>query len=133
VRRGYGLIIALALILAACGSGPSLEALARNEPPPTTTTTTIPPEGVVVVTISNGTFKPSLLELNLDEQWLVRWVNEDDRAYTLFCRGVFESPELTLGDTWEFDFRTVEPDVFHYSSMIGNGKIPGTIDTQPER
>ena len=45
MRRGYGTIFALALVLpawallfAACGSGPSDEALARNQPPPTTTT-----------------------------------------------------------------------------------------------
>jgi len=133
VRRGYGTIIALALILAACASGPSPSATERNEPPPTTTTTTLPPEGVTIVRISNGTFKPSLLELDLRETWIVRWINEDEQEYVLICRGFFESPSLALGDTYEFDFSELEPDVFHYSSTVGNAKIPGTIDTQPER
>ncbi|MFH1330094.1 MAG: hypothetical protein ABIJ48_05530 [Actinomycetota bacterium] len=134
MRRGYGTIIALALVLAACGSGPSNEALARNEPPPTTTSTTAPPEGVVVVTITNGKFTPALLEIKLETHWIVRWVNDDPpREYVLTSRGVFESEVLLPGDTFEFDFSGREPDIYRYFTFIGNQRIPGMVDTRPER
>jgi len=134
VRRGFGTIIALALVLAACGSGPSSEALARNEAPPTTTSTTLPPEGVVVVTITNGKFTPALLEIKLEEQWIVRWVNEDPpREYMLTSGDVFESPILLPGDFFEFDFSGLEPDIYRYHTFIGNQRIPGMVDTRPER
>jgi len=134
VRRGYGTIIALALVLAACGSGPSDEALARNEPPPTTSTTTLPPEGVVVVTITNGKFTPALLEINLEENWIVRWVNDDPpREYVLISRDVFESELLLPGSTFEFDFSGLEPAIYRYYTFIGNQRIPGMVDTRPER
>jgi hypothetical protein len=134
VRRGLGTIIALGLVLAACSSGPSPQALARNEPPPTTTTTTQPPEGVVVVTIKNGKFTPALLEIKLEEQWIVRWVNEDPpREYVIAVRGVFESPTLVPGDAFEFDFSALEPDIYRYYTFIGNQRVPGMVDTRPER
>jgi len=134
VRRGYGTIIALALVLAACGSGPSDEALARNEPPPTTSTTTLPPEGVVVVTITNGKFTPALLNINLEENWIVRWVNDDPpREYVLTSRDVFESELLLPGDSFEFDFSGLEPAIYRYYTFIGNQRIPGMVDTRPER
>lgn len=141
MRRGYGTIIALALllpacalVLAACSSGPSYDALARNEPPPTTTTTTLPPAGVVVVTIKNGKFSPALLKLDLEEAWIVRWVNEDPpREYVLEARDMFTSPTLAPGDAFEFDFSTVEPAIHRYYTFIGNQRIPGSVDTRPER
>jgi plastocyanin len=134
VRRGYGTIIALALVLAACASGPSHDALVRNEPPPTTTTTTLPPEGVVVVTIKNGKFSPALLQIKLDETWIVRWVNEDPpREYVLTARDLFESGTLAPGDSFEFDFSTLEPGIYRYYTYIGNQRIPGSVDTRPER
>jgi hypothetical protein len=134
VRRGYGTIIALALVLAACGSGPSPEAVARNQPPPTTTTTTLPPEGVVVVTIKNGKFTPALLQIQLEDSQIVRWVNEDPpREYVLAARDLFESPTLLPGDSFEFDFSTVEPAIYRYYTFIGNQRVPGMVDTRPER
>jgi hypothetical protein len=134
VRRGYGTIIALALVLAACGSGPSPEAVARNQPPPTTTTTTLPPEGVVVVTIKNGKFTPALLQIQLEDSQVVRWVNEDPpREYVLTARDLFESPTLLPGDSFEFDFSTVEPAIYRYYTFIGNQRVPGMVDTRPER
>ncbi|MBN2112699.1 MAG: hypothetical protein JW785_01070 [Acidimicrobiia bacterium] len=134
MRRGFGMIIALALVLAACGSGPSDEALRRNEPPPTTTTTTMPPEGVVIVTIKNGKFSPALLEIELEKEWIVRWVNEDPpREYLLTSRGVFESETILPGESWEFDFSGLEPDIYRYYTFIGNQRVPGMVDTRPER
>jgi plastocyanin len=134
VRRGYGTIIALALVLAACGSGPSPDAVARNEPPPTTTTTTLPPAGVVVVTIKNGKFSPALLKIKLDESWIVRWVNEDPpREYVLAANDLFESPTLAPGDSFEFDFSTIDPGIYRYYTFIGNQRVPGSVDTRPER
>ena len=134
MRRGYGTIIALTLVLAACGSGPSDEALARNELPPITTTTTLPPEGVVVVIITNGKFTPALLNINLEENWIVRWVNDDPpREYVLTSRDVFESEVLLPGDTFEFDFSGLEPAIYRYYTFIGNQRIPGMVDTRPER
>jgi hypothetical protein len=141
VRRGFGTIIALALVtsagalvLAACGSGPSPEALARNEPPPTSTTTTLPPQGVVIVTIKNGKFSPALLKLDLEKEWIVRWVNEDPpREYVLEARDLFTSPTLAPGDVFEFDFSTVEPAIHRYYTFIGNQRVPGSVDTRPER
>ena len=134
MRRGFGTIIALALVLAACSSGPSPEALERNEPPPTTTTTTQPPEGVVVVTIKNGKFSPALLQINLEEAWIVRWVNEDPpREYVLESRGLFTSPTLVPGESFEFDFSTAEPAIYRYYTYIGNQRVPGSVDTRPER
>jgi hypothetical protein len=134
VRRGFGTIIALALVLAGCSSGPSYEALLRNEPPPTTTTTTLPPEGVVLIAIENGKFTPAVLNIQLEKQWLVRWTNSDPpREYILECRGVFESPVLKPGDTFEFDFSGLEPAIYRYHTFIGNQRIPGMVDTRPER
>jgi hypothetical protein len=141
VRRGFGTIIVLALVLpacalvlAACGSGPSPEAMVRNEPPPTTTTTSLPPEGVVVVTIKNGKFSPALLKMNLEEFWIVRWVNEDPpREYVLQSADLFTSPTLAPGDVFEFDFSTVEAAIHRYYTFIGNQRVPGSVDTRPER
>jgi hypothetical protein len=134
VRRGYGTIFALALVLAACGSGPSDTALEHNQPPPTTTTTTLPPEGMAVVTISNAKFAPALLQLDLTTTWLVRWVNQDPpREYVLSINGIFESPLLAPGDSFEFDFSTLEPAIYRYNTYLGNQRIPGMIDTRPER
>ena len=140
MRRGYGTIFALALVLpawallfAACGSGPSDDALARNQPPPTTTTTTLPPEGIAVVTIRNGKFAPAILALNLEETWIVRWVNEDPpREYTLNF-GDFQSPTLLPGDTYEVDFSELETGIYRYKAAIGSQLIPGTVDTRPQR
>jgi hypothetical protein len=134
VRRGFGILIALTLGLAACSSGPSYEALVRNQPPPTTTTTTLPPPGVVLVTIDNGKFTPAVLTIDLTQQWIVRWVNDDPpREYVLTCRDVFESPLLQPGDSFEFDFSTLEPAIYRYYTFIGNQRVPGMVDTRPAR
>jgi hypothetical protein len=128
-------IIVLILTAVACGSGPSPEALERNQRPSTTTTTEPPPEGVTVIVINNGAFAPSILNIDLETIWIVRWENHDDVEYVISSQkaGVFESPSLAPGDSWEFDFSTVEPDVYRFVTFIGNVRIPGLIDSQPER
>jgi hypothetical protein len=127
--------------VAGCGSGPSQAALDRNQAPATTTTTEPPPEGVTVVIIENGKFTPSNLEIALEEIWIVKWENQDPpREYQITSRdrnaegeSLFESPVLAPGDTWEFDFSTLEPDIYRYNTYIGNQRIPGLVDTRPAR
>lgn len=136
MRRLIGMIIVLAVAAAGCGSGPSPEARARNEAPSTTTTTEPPPEGVVVVVIENGKFTPSNLALDLEVEWIVRWENQDPpREYQIISRdrGLFESPVILPGEAWEFDFSGLEPDLYRYNTFIGNQRIPGLVDTRPER
>ncbi len=132
-------IIAVALVAAAlasaCASGPG-EGNSGNFPQ-TTTTTLPPPEGVTVVRIRNASFRPSNLTIDIDELQIVRWINEDDREYTITSRArvdgerVFQSPVLGPGDEWEFDFTTVEPDVHRYFMELGAQTIPGLVDTRP--
>ena len=96
------------------------------------TTTTMPPEGVVIVRINNGTFKPALLQISLENQWIVRWVNEDTREYVVAMRDQFESPTLAQGDSFEFNFRDLEPALYRYYTFSGNQRIPGQVDTRPQ-
>ena len=133
--RGRWLISAaiICLVATACASGPSSPDL----PAPTITTTTEPPpEGVVFVTISNGSFRPSNLDIDVTKTPIVRWVHEDAaaREYTIIARnGEFESPLLTPGDTFEVDFSEFEPAIYRYFSTLGNTRVPGTVDTRPEQ
>lgn len=130
------LLIAGATAVVACGSGPSPEVLASQRRPATTTTTEPPPEGVVFVRISNGAFRPSNLEIDPAETPIVRWVHEDspEREYVLEERGgLFTSEALTPGDTFEFDFSTLEPGIYRYFANIGLNRIPGTVDTRPDQ
>ena len=123
----------LALMASACASGPSSDDL---RPPTTTTTTEPPPEGVIFVSIQNGSFRPSNLDVDLDTTPIVRWVHEDDpeREYVIEARnGEFSSGPLTTGDTFEFDFSTLEPNIYRYFSFLGLTRVPGTVDTRPDQ
>ena len=136
MRRLIALALALALAAIACGSGPSPQARARNQRPSTTTTTEPPPEGVFIVEISNGRFAPSNVELNLDATPIVRWENNDPpREYQIISNpiGTFESPVITPGEFWEFDFSTLEQGLYRYNTFLGQQRIPGLIDTRPAR
>ena len=146
MRRAFGLAVTvLVFALAACGSGPSDEALARNLIPTTTTTTEAPPEGIFVVVIENGKFTPSNLAFELDEFWIIRWENQDPpREYVITERGgSFESPTIVPGDSWEFDLRTLDDPatadkneamaLWRYFTFIGNQRVPGIIDLRPAR
>jgi len=151
VHRCIALTVALGLVLAACGSGPSPAALERHEQPSTTTTTEPPPEGVVIVSISNGRFSPSNLEMNLSELWVVEWQHNDapvtmadgtvkERDYQILSRDrnedrsfLFESPVMAFGDSFQFDFSGLPEDLYRYNTFVGLQRIPGLIDTRAAR
>lgn len=136
-RRSILLVLAggavASLAAVACASGPSPEAIARDQAPATTTTTVPLPEGIFRITISNGAFSPAVLELDITEFQIVRWENSDDEEYLIVSRdaGVFESPPIGKGEAFEFDISTLEPGVHRYSMQIGNNRVPGLIDTRP--
>jgi len=137
VRRVIvGLTLAMALLVAACGSGPSEAALALNQLPQTTTTTQPAPEGVYVVHISNGAFSPANLEIDLVTFWIVEFRNDDPpREYQITSRdaGLFETPVLLPGDSFQVDFRAFPPALYRYNTFLGNQRIPGLVDTRPAR
>ena len=131
--RWLVVVAVLALVATACASGPSSDDL---RPPTTTTTTEPPPEGVIIVSINNGAFRPSNLDVNVEETPIVRWVHEDtaEREYVIEARnGEFISPPLNTGDEFEFDFSTLEPAIYRYFSFLGLTRVPGTVDTRPEQ
>lgn len=149
--RTIALAAMLGLVAAACGSGPSASALERNQQPSTTTTTEPPPEGVVVVSIENGRFSPSNLEIDLSEFWIVEWQHNDtpvtlqdgtveEREYQIISRDrnedrsfVFESPILMFGEVWQFDFSELEEGLYRYNTFLGQQRIPGLVDTRASR
>ena len=128
------LTVLLALVLGACASGPSEEALAAARAPTTTTTTEPPPEGITIVIIEGGRFRPSNLKIDLNEFQIVEWRHEDEaaREYVIEAReGEFEpSPTLAAGDTFQVDFSELEPGIYRYFSFLGNNRIPGSVDTR---
>ncbi len=133
--RGRWLITAaiICLMASACSSGPSSPDLPAVT---VTTTTEAPPEGVTIVSITNGSFRPSNLKVDLEVTPIVRWIHEDsaEREYVLIARnGEFESPALTPGDTFEVDFSELEPAIYRYNATLGNTRVPGTIDTRPKQ
>lgn len=131
---GRWLVAACALlVLSACGSGPSVDALALG-PPTSTTTTEAPPEGVRVVLISNGVFRPQILEFQLSEASLVEFKHQDRERFQYVISwegGIFpDSPELAAGDTYTVDFSTIPPGFYRYSAKLGLSVIPGSVDTR---
>ncbi len=125
------LVAAAGLVAAACSSGSAFpDAL-----PPTTTTTTEAPEiGVEIVTISNGSFQPSNVSLDLNEITLVRFVHDDaDRVYTLSSADdLFEEFEFGSGDEFEFDFAGLEEKIYRFGAQSGFNRLPLSIDTRAE-
>lgn len=115
-------------------SGPSEATVEAGRVPTTTTTTEPPPEGTVIVRLNNAVFRPANLAMDLDEAQIVEWVIEDDAEYIIrSSTGLFESPPLGLGDTFQFDFSTVEEAIHRYAALIGFQRIPGSVDTRPEQ
>jgi len=132
------LVAAVFVVLLAVGtvisSGPSSATEEAGRVPTTTTTTEPAPEGVVVVRLNNGVFRPSNLAIDLDAIQIVQWINEDDREYVLVgSGGTFESPPMNQGDTFEFDFSTLDPAIHRYNALVGFQRIPGSVDTRPEQ
>jgi hypothetical protein len=132
-----GFVIIVFVVLVAIGtlksSGPSEATVASDKKPVATTTTEPPPEGVAIVRIDNGVFRPANLKINLDEVWLVQWVNDDDVEYLL--QGTEDEFEVTLGPgaSFEFDYSTLEPDIHRYRAFVGFNRIPGSVDSRPEQ
>ena len=132
------LVAVVFVVLLAVGtvitSGPSDATTEAARVPTTTTTTEPPPEGLVVVRLSNGVFRPSNLAINIEEIQIVQWINEDPREYIIVgSDDTFESPPLNQGDTFEFDFSTLEPAIHRYTAFVGFQRIPGSVDTRPEQ
>lgn len=115
-------------------SGPSQATEEAGRVPTTTTTTEPPPEGTVTVRLDNGVFRPANLRIDLAEVQIVEWIVEDDREYIIrSSTGLFESDLLGEGDTFQFDFSTVEPAIHRYNALIGFQRIPGSVDSRPEQ
>ncbi|MDJ0961310.1 MAG: hypothetical protein QNJ88_11665 [Acidimicrobiia bacterium] len=146
MRRSRAFVVVLmvtALVAAACGSGPSQEALDRNRKIATTTTTEPPPEGTTVIKIVNGAFQPAIVEIDLDVTPIIEWRHEDTSiegatyviSTTTRVDGElpFQSDELALGDTFTVDFGQLPPDIYRYFALIGFNRLPGTIDTRPKQ
>jgi len=126
----FVVLLGLGLLKTSQASEATLEA---GRQPTTTTTTEPPPEGITVVRINNGAFRPSNLAMDLNEVWIVQWINEDPREYTLVdSEGAFE---ITLGanEVFEFDYSSLEPGIHRYKALIGRLGIPGSVDTRPEQ
>ena len=131
-------LVAVALVTAACSSGPSASALESARAPSTTTTTEAAPEGVVVVEIEDGRISPSILKINPDEFWIVQFVHKDDpkRIYEIvFKKGEFEnSPVMNTGDIYEVDLRNLDDrGIIRYRVVLEGtltGGLPGTINTR---
>jgi hypothetical protein len=132
----------ITLVAAACGSGPSPEAIARDRRIATTTTTEPPPAGTTVIKIVNGAFAPAILEIDIDETPIVEWRHEDNREGAVYVISTttrvegelpFQSEEMTFGDTFTVNFGELPPDIYRYFALAGFNRLPGTIDTRPKQ
>jgi hypothetical protein len=115
-------------------SSPSDAVIESGRQPTTTTTTEPPPAGVAFVIISNGVFSPSTLKLDITEIQTVRWTNEDKFEYLLTSASdAWEPITLLEGDSFEFDFSTLEPAIHRYNATLGFNRVPGSVDTRPDQ
>lgn len=137
IMKSVAFIIAVFVAVVAIGllktSGPSEATVASDKQPVPTTTTEAPPEGIAIVHIDNGVFRPANLKLNLDELWIVRWVNDDDVEYQLQGTNDEFDVQLAPGASFEFDYSTLEPDIHRYRAFVGFNRIPGSVDSRPEQ
>ncbi len=58
-------------------------------------------------------------------------MNGDSREYLLADKGGLFEVTLAPGDEFEFDYSTLEPDIYRVFATVGFNRIPGTIDTRP--
>ncbi len=128
-----GVVAVLFLAGLAVASSPSADVTEAAKLPTTTTTTEPPPEGVFVVLLDNGSFRPSNVLLDLDEVWIVKWINNDDREYLMADKEDHFEVTLGPGDEFEFDYSTLEPGIYRVFATVGFNRIPGTIDTRPKQ
>jgi hypothetical protein len=151
VRRLIGLLALTGLLFAGCASGPSQAVIDSNRQPSTTTTTEAAPDGVVIVSIENGRFSPSNLEIEITDFWIVEWRHNDapvtlqdgtvqSREYQILSRDknddgshLFESPLMQFGDVYQMDFSGLPPALYRYNTFLGMQRIPGLVDTRPAR
>ena len=137
IMKSASFVLIVFVVLVAIGtlktSGPSDATVESAKQPAVTTTTEPPPEGIAVVHIDNGVFRPANLSLNLEKEWIVRWINDDDVEYLL--QDTEDEFEVTLGpnDEFEFDYSTLEPAIHRYRAFIGFNRIPGSVDTRPDQ
>jgi hypothetical protein len=128
-----GVFVALLVVGSVTTSGPSEATVTADRRPTTTTTTEAPPEGVAIVRIDNGVFRPASLKIDLDEVWVVKWINDDPREYLMVDSGGNFEVTLGEGDTFEFDYSTLEPGIHRYNATIGFQRIPGSVDSRPSQ
>jgi hypothetical protein len=84
--------------------------------------------------ISNRSFSPNILAMDLNEVQIVEWTNEDPLEYTLTSSTEASEPvTLNKGDQFEFDFSTLEVGIHRLHASIGFNKIPGSVDTRPNQ
>lgn len=126
------LLVSLAMILAACGSGPqSVTGQAAGS-------ASVPGEDgdVVVVTIKNFKFEPA--NITVAPGTRVVFVNEDPTPHNVVegtvadvgrkdHQPLFESPELKAGESWEYVFDTEGE--FVYACTIAGHYLMGMVGT----
>ncbi len=128
-----GIVAVLLVAGLAVASSPAADVTEAAKLPTTTTTTEPPPEGVFVVLLDNGSFRPANVLLDLNEVWIVKWVNNDDREYLMADKEDHFEVVLGPGDEFAFDYSTLEPGIYRVFATVGFNRIPGTIDTRPEQ
>jgi plastocyanin len=137
IMKSAVFVIVVFVFLVAIGtllsSGPSDAAVAADKRPATTTTTEAPPEGLTVVRIDNGVFRPANLKIDINEIWVVRWVNDDKVEYLLEGTNDEFQVQLPPGESFEFDFSGLEPGIYRYRAFVGFNRIPGSVDTRPQQ
>ena len=132
-----GVFVAVLVLGSLLQSGPSQATIDADRTPTSTTTTEPPPEGAIIVFIDNGVLRPSNLEIDIDVIQTVKWINRDDREFTIEeSDGLFVSEPLANGDTFEYDFSTQPKGLYRYKailvsdSLFGGVRIPGLVDTR---
>lgn len=132
----------ITLVAAACGSGPSPEAVARDRRIATTTTTEPPPADTTVIKIVNGAFAPAIVEIDLDVTPIIEWRHEDTRENAVYVISTttrvdgelpFQSEELVFGDVFRVNFGELPPNIYRYFALAGFNRLPGTIDSRPSQ
>jgi len=129
-----GVFAVLLIVGASVQSSPSADIVEAGEKPTTTTTTEPPPEGFVIVEVKNGSFKPANLTLDINEVWIVRWINRDPRDIDLSAAdGMFETILVANGGEFEWDYSELPPAIYRYNGELGLARFPGIVDTRPEQ
>jgi plastocyanin len=123
-----GIVVAISLILAACGGGASPSPAPATAPPASAAPASAAPAGEGVVTISGFAFAPASLTVKVGAT--VTWTNQDSATHTVkWDDGSPQSGSLTAGGapyTRTFD----APGTFTYVCGI-HSSMKGTIVVEP--